>query len=92
MYGIFPGMHKTTVYLSDDIRRGLEAAARDTGQSQAQLIRAALHTYLTERPSPLPALIGRYRGGAFAASDDEEVLAAAWGPRPAPEGRRDERG
>jgi Arc/MetJ-type ribon-helix-helix transcriptional regulator len=72
-------VHKTTVYLPEDMRRRLDAVARDSGQSQAEVIRAALRAYLDERSEPLPASIGRYRGGAFAAQDDEEVLAATWG-------------
>ncbi|MGH2948134.1 MAG: CopG family transcriptional regulator [Solirubrobacteraceae bacterium] len=72
-------MRKTTVYLPDDIRRGLEDAARETGRSQAELIRDALRTYLTGRPAPWPESIGRHRsGGGFAARDDEKILAERW--------------
>jgi metal-responsive CopG/Arc/MetJ family transcriptional regulator len=75
-------MQKTTVYLPDDIRRGLDGAARDTGRSQAELIRDALRIYLDERPAPWPQSIGRHRGGgAFAARDDEEILAERWRDR-----------
>lgn len=74
-------MHKTTVYLPDDIRRDLDGAARDTGRSQAELIRTALRTFLAERPPALPASIGRHHSdGGFAARDDEQVLAARWRP------------
>lgn len=80
-YGRLAGVHKTTVYLPDDIRRELDGAARDTGRSQAELIRVALRAYLAERPPALPASVGRHRsdGGGFAARDDEQVLAARWG-------------
>jgi metal-responsive CopG/Arc/MetJ family transcriptional regulator len=72
-------VRKTTVYLPDDIRRDLDGAARDTGRPQAELIRAALRTFLAERPPALPASIGRHRsGGGFAARDDEQVLADRW--------------
>ncbi len=72
-------MQKTTVYLPDDIRRGLDGAARETGRSQAELIRDALRTYLGERPAPWPQSIGRHRSsGGFAARDDEEILAERW--------------
>lgn len=75
-------MHKTTVYLPDDLRAELEAAARASGESQADLIRVAIREYLAERPRALPASIGAYRSGAaFAARDDETVLEAAWGRR-----------
>jgi metal-responsive CopG/Arc/MetJ family transcriptional regulator len=73
-------MHKTTVYLPDDIRHGLDGASRDTGRSQAELIRDALRAYLADRPPSWPESVGRHRsGGAFAARDDEEILAARWG-------------
>lgn len=73
-------MHKTTVYLPADLRRDLEAAARETGESQADLIRRALRAYLEDQPRALPSFVGRYRGGAFAARDDEAVLEASWAP------------
>ena len=77
---------KTTVYLPDDIRAGIEDAARDAGRSQAELIREALRAYLSSRPPSWPQSFGRHRsGGAFAARDDEDVLAAHWGgPRDRP--------
>jgi metal-responsive CopG/Arc/MetJ family transcriptional regulator len=74
-------VHKTTVYLPDDLRVELEAAARMTGESQADLIRKAIRDYLAEQPRALPASIGAHRSGTFAARDDEAVLESAWGPR-----------
>ena len=78
-------MHKTTIYMPEDLRRALDAAARATGQSQADLIRGAVRAYLDDCPQALPASIGRHRGGAFRASDDEDRLAEAWGERRRPE-------
>ncbi len=77
-------MHKTTIYLPDDLRAELEAAARSSGESQADLIRVAIRAYLADRPRALPASVGAYRSGAFAARDDEAVLEAAWGRRDRP--------
>jgi Arc/MetJ-type ribon-helix-helix transcriptional regulator len=74
-------VHKTTVYLPDDLRAELDAAARANGESQADLIRRAVRAYLAERPRALPASIGAYRSGAFGARDDEAILEDAWGPR-----------
>ena len=74
-------MHKTTIYIPDDLRRALDAAARETGQSQADLIRRAVRAYLDEHPQALPASIGRHRGGTFRASDDESRLEHGWGAR-----------
>jgi metal-responsive CopG/Arc/MetJ family transcriptional regulator len=75
-------VHKTTIYMPDDLRHALDAAARETGQSQADLIRRAVRAYLEDRPQSLPTSIGRHRGGAFRARDDEARLKADWGRRP----------
>jgi Arc/MetJ-type ribon-helix-helix transcriptional regulator len=78
-YGNVGHVQKTTVYLPEDIRRGLDGAARATGRSQADLIREALRTYLADRPPAWPESFGRHRSaGTFAARDDEAVLAARW--------------
>jgi metal-responsive CopG/Arc/MetJ family transcriptional regulator len=78
-------VHKTTIYMPDDLRRALDAAARATGQSQADLIRRAIRSYLEDRPQALPASIGHHRGGTFPARADEERLEEAWGARRRPE-------
>jgi Arc/MetJ-type ribon-helix-helix transcriptional regulator len=78
-YGSLTTVQKTTVYLPDDIRRGLEGAARESGRSQAELIREALRTYLADRPAAWPESFGRHRSGTFSARDDEAILAARWG-------------
>jgi Arc/MetJ-type ribon-helix-helix transcriptional regulator len=80
-YGTLARVHKTTIYLPDDLRRELDAAAQAAGQSQADLIRRAVRAYLGDQPQRLPASVGGYGGGAFAARDDEAVLEASWGPR-----------
>jgi ribbon-helix-helix CopG family protein len=36
------GMEKTTVYLTDDLKRALRRAARSTGRSEADLIREGI--------------------------------------------------
>lgn len=58
-------MRKTSVYLNDDDAEGLRRAAAATGQSQADLIRAALRKMLADleaRPRVFRSL-GRGRGG-----------------------------
>lgn len=42
MYGIMYGMHKTTVYVPEDLKRALARMAAARGQSKAELIRDAL--------------------------------------------------
>lgn len=36
------GMRKTTVYLTDDLKRALRRAAKSTGRSEAELIREGI--------------------------------------------------
>lgn len=36
------GMEKTTVYLTDELKRALRRAARSTGRSEAELIREGI--------------------------------------------------
>jgi hypothetical protein len=45
------GMHKTTIYLPDDIKRALGQVAAARGCTEAQLVREALLS-LTRRASP----------------------------------------
>jgi hypothetical protein len=56
-------VHKTTVYLPDELRRSLKRLASSSGQSEADLIRQAIAALLdaSERPRP--------RGQLFASGD-----------------------
>ena len=50
-------VHKTTLYLPDELRRAVAAAARRRGVSEAAVIRDAIAAMLvTERPTPQAAL------------------------------------
>lgn len=50
-------MHKTTLYLPDELRRAVAAAARCRGVSEATVIRDAIAAALAaERPMPKAAL------------------------------------
>jgi predicted transcriptional regulator len=52
-------MEKTTVYLSEEIQRGLGAVARRTGRPKAELIREALEQYLEREDTPtIPSWVG----------------------------------
>jgi hypothetical protein len=50
------GMHKTTVYISDEQRQALRRAATASGCSEAELIRKALRTVTAEVAPPRPRL------------------------------------
>jgi predicted transcriptional regulator len=70
-------MRKTSVYLSDELAERLAQIARETGRSQADVLRAAVAAY---RPSPPTdrafALDGCVtgHGGSVADIDEEELL------------------
>jgi predicted transcriptional regulator len=71
------GMRKTSVYLSDELSERLAGLARETGRSQADVLRAALAAY---QPAPSSdrafALDGCVtgRGGSVADIDESELL------------------
>lgn len=54
VYGIVYGMHKTTIYLPDDLKAELARTAEETGRSEADLIREGVRMALTRRMPPAP--------------------------------------
>ena len=50
-------MHKTTVYLPDELKAALERVAGETGRSEAELIREGIQLAV-ERQLPPPPTIG----------------------------------
>lgn len=52
MYGMF----KTTLYLPDDLKAELERAARETGRSEADLIRDGIRLALARQQPPAPTI------------------------------------
>ena len=50
------GVKRTTIYLPDELKARLEAAARVQGRTEADVIRAALTQALDEQPAPRPRL------------------------------------
>lgn len=71
-------MHKTTLYLSDDLRQTLEAAARRTGRAQADLVRDALRGYLDALAPPDGRSIGAGEDSDLTARDSEDWLRGQW--------------
>jgi hypothetical protein len=73
VYGTMYGVHRTTIYLPEELKARLAAEARRRGVTEAQVIREALGGAL-DRPRP--------RGGLFDSGDprwasaDEELLDA----------------
>ena len=55
-YGIMYGMHKTTVYVPEALKRALTRTAAAKGWSEAELIREALRTATSASGAPGPRL------------------------------------
>ena len=71
------GMHKTTVYLPADLKASLRGMARDTGVSEAELIREAVGEKVLRhaRPRPRVPLTDRGLGDPEAAHRVDDLLA-----------------
>lgn len=50
------GMRRTTVYLPDELKRGLERVAQAEGRSEAQLIREGVQEVIERRAAPRPKI------------------------------------
>jgi Arc/MetJ-type ribon-helix-helix transcriptional regulator len=50
-YGNFVDVVKTTIYLPDELRRGIKQAAKERGTSEAELIRSAVRHELLGAPA-----------------------------------------
>jgi hypothetical protein len=50
------GMHRTTVYLPDELKTALERLASETGQSEAELIREGVRLAIAQATPPPPTL------------------------------------
>lgn len=68
-------MTKTTVYLPDDLKAGIEREARRQGLSEAEVIRRAITAAITA-PRPTPAILD---GDPFA--DHADQLLDGFGQR-----------
>ncbi|MFM7552053.1 MAG: CopG family transcriptional regulator [Actinomycetota bacterium] len=72
VYGIMYGVHRTTIYLPEDLKDRLAQEARRRGVTEAQVIREALAGALA-RPRPRGGLLDS--GEPDWAGRDEELLA-----------------
>jgi hypothetical protein len=50
------GMVKTTVYLPDALKAALERLAKETGRSEAELIREGVRLAVERRTVPMPTI------------------------------------
>jgi len=72
-------MHKTTVYLPDDLKRAVEFKARSQRQSEAQVIRDAIAAATVAYHNPPKPKIGYGHGGGNLAEHVDEILAEGFG-------------
>ena len=74
-------MHKTTVYLPQDLKAAIERLALDQDRSEAEVIREALRKAVREsqKPRPRVPLTGRGLGDPTAALRVDELLRQGFG-------------
>jgi hypothetical protein len=68
-------MHKTTLYLEDDLYETLKRLADSAGETQASIIREALRSFVSGKRPRRPRSIGLGRGGKDLSERVEEALA-----------------
>jgi predicted transcriptional regulator len=66
-------MHKTTLYLEEELRERIARVAKQTGRSQADVIRDALRSFFMRRKKPRS--IGLGKGGPDLSDRTEDLLA-----------------
>jgi hypothetical protein len=71
-------MHKTTVYLHDDLKRELERVAAETGRSEAAIIREGVRLAVTQYAPPVPHF-GTFDSGDPSLADRVDELLAGFG-------------
>jgi hypothetical protein len=71
-------MHKTTVYLPEELKRTLAHVARAKGRSEAELIREAVRLITEPHVCPEPVL-PLFESGAPGLSEDVDEALAGFG-------------
>lgn len=71
-------MHKTTLYLPDELRCSLKEAARTAGKPEAELVREALRSYLHAEERPRPTFIGIGEDSELSAVDAKRWVREQW--------------
>ena len=71
-------MHKTTLYLPEDLQRTLKEVARRTGRREAAIVREALAVYLRHQVRPQLRSIGAGEDTELSARDSEAWLRDHW--------------
>jgi Ribbon-helix-helix protein, copG family len=74
-------MERTTVYLTNTLKRRLKQEAVTRGRPEAVLLREALEQYLARRSRPSPRSVGRSRDGGVARGVDQALDDLGFGRR-----------
>ncbi len=72
-------MVKTTVYLPEELKARLKRTAASSGQSEAEVIRAALDQFTVGRARPRPRVLFESFGDPGLSERVDEELAAGFG-------------
>ena len=71
---------KTTLYLDDVLQRGFKRLALESGRSEADLMREALHRYVAHtEPAQRPTCFASVKGPGTTARRVDELLAEGFG-------------
>jgi len=76
---VYCTMRKTTVYLTDELQRGLKELAHRSGRPEADLLREALRAYLAQQTRPQPLSLGAGQDLELSARESEAWLRTQWG-------------
>lgn len=79
-YGTMYVMRRTTVYLPDDLKRELEAASRQSGRSEADLVREGVRLAVA-RESPERPRIPLFESGRPDLAERVDELLEGFGER-----------
>jgi hypothetical protein len=73
-------MERTTVYFPEDLRNKVAALSRQSGRSQAQILREAVQAYVDREYRPTLKSLGLGDNPDVSATDTDEWLRENWRP------------
>ncbi len=74
-------MHKTTLYLPDDLKIEVKTVSKTEQRSEAEVMRNAIREYVDKRlQTPWPQSVGMISDGTFDPAEDEKYLKEHWKP------------
>ncbi len=73
-------MHKTTIYLSEELRTEIKLASRREGRTEAEIIRTILLDHFDRCRNDVPAIFGTWSDGTISGAESEDWLRENWHP------------